>query len=145
MTKAEILRKVFYWVSFRENTYYELGSLFNIRSYDPGIPDLFLPVKKHHFAGLFVCFSLNPSKTPNEDQARWIERLTNQGYAVRVCSTSDEVIEVIETYFNKFVYMSAQEDMTLEEKHGEEPEVEDRGFSIDTESDYADELSRYEG
>ena len=63
----------------------------------PGVPDLFLadPQKKHH--GLFI-----EMKTPGghltPSQERMIGQLRDKGYRCEVCRSSDEFMEVVNSY-----------------------------------------------
>lgn len=63
-----------------------------------GVPDLFLPVARHGYHGLFVELKAGPNK-PSEAQLTWIRNLKAEGYRVEVLWDSvDDVMERIEWY-----------------------------------------------
>jgi len=71
----------------------------------PGIPDIFLPVARGGFHGLFVemkTASRKPVKGGkgglSDVQCEWIGDLRNQGYKVAVCYGRDEAILEITNY-----------------------------------------------
>lgn len=62
-----------------------------------GIPDLFLPVARQEWHGLFIEMKSAKGIT-TLDQDIWIALLTAQKYAVCVCWSSDEAIKAIKGY-----------------------------------------------
>lgn len=75
-----------------------------------GVPDLFLPVPKGGFAGLYIEMKYGKNKT-TEKQKWWIEALKRQGYKVLVCYGSLEATEKLEEYLQeeKTVLISPKE------------------------------------
>ena len=65
----------------------------------PGIPDIFLPVAKHHFHGLFIELKM-PGGTIRPEQKKWHQALRNQGYKVEICYGCDEAIKIITEYLD---------------------------------------------
>lgn len=64
-----------------------------------GIPDIFLPVARTPWNGLFIEMkSLKGSVAPN--QKVWHQLLREQDYRVAVCKGCDAAIEVITEYLN---------------------------------------------
>lgn len=64
----------------------------------PGVPDLFLPVARHGYHGLFIELKCGDNK-PLQKQLEWLEHLRAEGYLCEVVWDSvDEVIEIIEEY-----------------------------------------------
>lgn len=61
-----------------------------------GIPDLFLPVARGKFHGLFIEMKKAGGKTSIE-QKHWIAKLRKQGYLVEVCD-SVKAIDLIKSY-----------------------------------------------
>lgn len=49
-----------------------------------GVPDLFLPVARGDYHGLFIEMKVVGGR-PSQNQAVWIENLTQQGYMTIVC------------------------------------------------------------
>ena len=49
-----------------------------------GVPDIFLPVARLHFHGLFIEMKIGYGKTFAEQNV-WIEKLKKEGYDVAVC------------------------------------------------------------
>lgn len=62
-----------------------------------GVPDLFLPVARGGFHGLFIEMKVGKNK-PTGNQKKWMEELAKQGYAVRVCYGSKQGYESILEY-----------------------------------------------
>ena len=62
-----------------------------------GIPDLFLPVAKMGYNGLFIEMKKSGGKTTVE-QRWWMEKLRKQGYLVEVCDSSVKAIDLIKKY-----------------------------------------------
>lgn len=64
-----------------------------------GVPDLFLPVPKRNFHGLFIEMkSLSGRLAP--DQARWLDALNERGYMAVVCRGSQAAIDTIKSYLD---------------------------------------------
>lgn len=62
-----------------------------------GIPDLMLPVAKQGYHGLFIEMKVGYNK-PTENQEKWMELLSNNGYLVKTCWGADEAINLITNY-----------------------------------------------
>ncbi len=62
-----------------------------------GVPDLFLPVAKYGYNGLFIELKYGNNKATLK-QKEWIEKLNKQGYCATVCNGFDEAKDVIEKY-----------------------------------------------
>ena len=63
-----------------------------------GVPDLFLPVARRGFHGLFVEMKREKGGRISEEQAAWLKDLNEQGYAASVCNGFDEAKDLIERY-----------------------------------------------
>lgn len=50
-----------------------------------GVPDLFLPVPRRGYHGLYIELKRLRGGKLEEEQKAWIVRLTRQGYCVKVC------------------------------------------------------------
>lgn len=101
------------WATIMARKYPEMGLLFHIpnggarskatagklkaEGVKTGVPDLFLPVAREGFHGLFIEMKIKPNKTtPNQD--KWIAALKEQGYRVEVCYGWREAAKVLEGY-----------------------------------------------
>lgn len=74
-----------------------------------GVPDLFLPVARGGYHGLFIEMKRPDHKNkPSKAQNEWQQFLTKQGYLSVVCYGYEEAIQTIQRY-----YGVADEDMTL--------------------------------
>jgi len=63
-----------------------------------GVPDLFLPVARHGYHGLFIELKCGDNK-PTEPQAEWLKKLKAEGYLCHVLRDDPkEVIGMIEWY-----------------------------------------------
>lgn len=63
----------------------------------PGVPDLFLPVPRGRYHGLFIEMKSEKGKL-SEYQQDWLLELTAKGYAACVCFGADEAIADITAY-----------------------------------------------
>lgn len=63
-----------------------------------GTPDLFIPVPRSSFHGLFIEMKRRLGGFVSPDQARVIEMLNGLGYYAVVCHGSDDAIRTIEHY-----------------------------------------------
>lgn len=62
-----------------------------------GFPDLFVPLARGKYHGLFIEMKYGKNKTTKE-QKEWLERLSAEGYACAVCYNAAEAIKTIESY-----------------------------------------------
>ena len=63
-----------------------------------GVPDLFLPVPKNGYHGLFIEMKYGSNKV-TENQEKFLQNAANIGYAVSVCYSANEAIKRIEDYY----------------------------------------------
>lgn len=101
------------WCNLNKCVYPELGLIFHVpnggqrnktearrlkaEGVKAGVPDLFLPVARGKFHGLFIEMKYGNNKaTPK--QREWIIELNNQGYYAVVCNGFEEAKVTIETY-----------------------------------------------
>lgn len=63
----------------------------------PGVPDLFLPVARGGFFGLYIEMKWGKNKT-TDLQNKWLTELANQGYYCVVCRGFAEAREELEKY-----------------------------------------------
>lgn len=66
----------------------------------PGFPDLFVPLARGGYHGLFVEMKSDKGK-PSEKQKEWLRALNKEGYACTVCRSADDAIKMIYTYVNR--------------------------------------------
>lgn len=74
----------------------------------PGVPDIFLPVPRDVYNGLFIEMKPTPNKTlkvpvrkPTEAQTAYIKALNKQGYMAIVCYGWEVAKKVIEKYMEE--------------------------------------------
>lgn len=71
-----------------------------------GVPDLFLPISRGGFNGLFIemkkpkC-SKSPAGKVSVNQSKWLSDLSEQGYLAVVCTGWDSARETIESYLRE--------------------------------------------
>ena len=63
-----------------------------------GVPDLFLPVPRGIYAGLFIEMKYGTNK-PTENQREWIEYLARCGYLAQVCNSFDSARRLLIDYY----------------------------------------------
>lgn len=101
------------WAQWQHNRFPELKLLFHIpnggsrnaleaanlkrQGVKAGVPDLFLPVAKGMYHGLFIEMKWGKN-TVTDKQDEWLHDLTVQGYKAAVCYGADEAIEIITDY-----------------------------------------------
>ncbi len=77
-----------------------IGARMKAEGVKKGVPDLMLPVPRGGYSGLFI-----EMKTPTghfrEEQRRWCLDLRNQSYAVEVCRSFAEALEVVRAYLKE--------------------------------------------
>lgn len=62
-----------------------------------GVSDLFLPVARNGFHGLWIEMKAGKGK-PTEAQLEWLDLVRQQGYRGHVCTGADAAIAVLEDY-----------------------------------------------
>ena len=65
-----------------------------------GVPDLFVPVPKGGFSGLFIELKVGRN-TATETQKQWLELLGGNGYRAEVCRGARAAIELISEYIGE--------------------------------------------
>ena len=77
----------------------DLGTALKLKAegVKKGIPDLFMPLAKNGFHGLFIELKTETGKLSKE-QKEWQQRLNLNGYKAVVCFGYKEAIEVIKNY-----------------------------------------------
>lgn len=103
------------WCELQKGKYPELGLIFHVpnggtrnkfeaanlkkQGVKAGVPDLFLPVVRGKYHGLFIELKYGKNKA-TEKQKEWIEKLNKQGYYAVVCTGFEEAKKVIQEYIN---------------------------------------------
>lgn len=64
----------------------------------PGFPDLFFPIARGGYHGLFIEMKRRAGGKVSDAQRGWIDRLNHAGYFAIVCAGADEAIQIIENY-----------------------------------------------
>lgn len=105
------------WAMLMERQYPELALLFHIpngadrhpavaaklkrQGVKAGVPDLFLPVARGGWHGLWVEMKRRKGGRLSEDQKAWIEALTEQKYMAVRADGAEEACDVIFKYLTK--------------------------------------------
>ena len=106
---------LFRWAWFMRGKYPELDLLYHIpnggsrnrieaanlkrQGVKAGVPDLCLPVARGRYHGLYIEMKYGKNK-PSEEQNKWLDALSKQGYAVAVCYGWESAQKVITKYLN---------------------------------------------
>lgn len=64
----------------------------------PGVPDIFLPVARGGYHGLYIEMKYDHGKL-SDDQIDWITALREQGYAAGVCRGWRKAAKIITNYY----------------------------------------------
>ena len=76
---------------------YALIRKYKLQGMKSGVPDIFLPVSRDGWHGMFIELKVGKNK-PSDAQAKWLDALNEQGYCAVVCYGADEAIRVIKEY-----------------------------------------------
>lgn len=115
-TEAQEQRWLFQWAAMNAAQRPELGMLFHIpnegrrspatgarmrrEGLKKGVPDLFLPVARGPWHGLFIELKRLGGR-PTPDQRAWIDCLRRQGYWADVCCGWQDARDAIEAYLGR--------------------------------------------
>ena len=116
-TEAEEQTTLFYWASMKTGKYPELRLLHHIpnggarrkseaarlkaEGVKPGVPDIFLPVARGPWHGLFIELKRQKGGKVSDAQKNWISDLLNQGYLAEVAYGWKEAAALIEDYLDE--------------------------------------------
>lgn len=115
---------LFRWADFMQNKYPDLDMMFHIpnggkrstseaarfkqEGVKAGVPDIFLPVPKNKYHGMFIEMKVNKNKTTPK-QKDWIKKLKQNNYYVVVCYDWEAASKEIENYMKGNVDIELQE------------------------------------
>ena len=115
MTEAQEQRALFQWAGLAEQQYPELKLLHHIpnggkrdartavnlkrEGVKAGVPDICLPVARGQYHGLYIELKAGKNKTSTK-QKEWLNALSKEGYATKVCYGWVEARETIEGYLS---------------------------------------------
>ncbi|MBR5342575.1 MAG: VRR-NUC domain-containing protein [Oscillospiraceae bacterium] len=71
---------------------------FKAEGVKAGVPDLFLPVPRGEYHGLFIELKRQAGGRVSAEQKEWIEKLRDQGYRVEVCRGWEAAAELLREY-----------------------------------------------
>lgn len=107
---------LFRWALLSRGSFPELDLLFHIpnggsrhpkeaahlkrQGVKAGVPDLFLPVARGEYHGLFIELKVGKNK-PTDRQEGWIKQLSDEGYAVKVCYGWEAARKTITGYLER--------------------------------------------
>lgn len=66
-----------------------------------GFPDLFIPIAKKGYHGMFIELKRDIKCKPTEYQKQWIDYLNRQGYYAVICYGADDAIKQIGEYYDR--------------------------------------------
>ena len=75
------------------------GALLKRMGMKRGFPDLFFPIARRGFHGLFIEMKTDKGKL-SEDQRKWLTELSKEGYLCRVCRSLEAVIDILSQYYS---------------------------------------------
>ena len=74
------------------------ASSFKKEGLRAGVPDLFLPVARKGYHGLFIEMKRLKGSVTSKEQKSWHEYLNGQGYLCVVCKGAQSAIDIIDDY-----------------------------------------------
>lgn len=105
---------VFQWAAYRTGVYPELDLLYHVpnggsrnpieaarlkaQGVKAGVPDLVLPVARGKHHGLYIELKRQKGGRLSDDQKKWLDELTEQGYLAVRCDGAEAAIKTIEDY-----------------------------------------------
>ena len=116
-TEAQEQEAVMRWAEMSTGRYPELALLFHIPNggsrkdaregahfkklgVKAGVPDLFLPVARGAYHGLFIEMKREKGGRVSDDQEAWLLALSSQGYATFVANGYEEARQMLEVYLD---------------------------------------------
>ena len=116
-TEEQEQAAVFEWITLMRNQFPELDLCFHIPNgglrsvteavrfkrtgVKAGVPDLFLPVPRGGFHGLFIELKRRKGGRVSDEQKAWIEALEKQMYRAVVCNGSEEACDMLYKYLTE--------------------------------------------
>ena len=113
MSEDEEQIALFRWTEYQKNRVPELELLFHIPNegkrspqvgskmkkmgMKAGVPDLFFPVPRGKYHGLFIELKAGKGRA-TENQKAWLKRLSRQGYCAAICYGWQEAANCIQEY-----------------------------------------------
>lgn len=74
------------------------ASILKAEGMKSGVPDLFIPIAKNGYHGLFIEMKKVKGGTVSDTQKVWLEALNKNGYLAVVARGHAEAIKIIEEY-----------------------------------------------
>jgi len=118
MTEAEAQEMVFMWADSVSYALPEVQYLFHIpnggsrnvvegrnlkrQGVKRGIPDLFLPVPRGKFHGLFIEMKRDTKSRLRPEQRQWLDALMEHGYMTAVAYGYDNAVRIISDYLTNY-------------------------------------------
>lgn len=78
-----------------------IGAQLKASGTKPGVPDIFLPIARNGFHGLWIELKIHKGVV-SEKQHEWLDCLTKQGYATRVCFGWEEGRDALLAYLGSY-------------------------------------------
>lgn len=113
-TEEQEQAAVFEWAVLMRNQFPELSLLFHIpnggwrapataaklkaQGVKAGVPDLFLPVARGGFHGLWIELKRQHDGKLSKPQKEWIDDMRKQGYKAERANGADEAIAILQEY-----------------------------------------------
>lgn len=66
-----------------------------------GVPDVFLPVPRGRYHGLFIEMKREKGGRLSQEQKRWLEELSKMGYKAEVCRGWEEAAKTVTGYLRQ--------------------------------------------
>jgi hypothetical protein len=115
-TESQLQAAVFLWASWHEGKWPDLGLMFAIpnggardtvtgailkrEGVKKGVPDIFLPVARGPYHGLFIEMKAGKRGKVSAEQEYYLNRLAENGYWSIVCRDADGAILAIKSYMS---------------------------------------------
>ena len=113
-TEEQEQAAIFQWAALMQGQYPELRLLHHIpnggqrnkataarlkaQGVKPGVPDIFLPVSRRGYHGLYIELKRKKGGQLSEHQKEWLDALFSEGYLAVRCDGADEAIGIIADY-----------------------------------------------
>ncbi|MBA3645320.1 MAG: VRR-NUC domain-containing protein [Gemmatimonadaceae bacterium] len=96
-----------------------MAAKFKKEGLKSGVPDIVLPVPRYPFHGLFVEMKRSDAVPSDLSPAQrdWLAALEDQGYAVEVCCSDEEALEMILRYIKHDRWKTNLPGIDMAQKH----------------------------